>query len=51
MTLIIGGSVVRCLLNRMVSIVCERMTTLEAYELGETLPLAVALSFELLRAA
>jgi hypothetical protein len=50
LTLIIGGSVLRCLLDGVVSIHLTLEVTGQAYELGESLPLAVVLSFELLRA-
>ena len=50
LTLIIGGNVLRCLLNELVSMASTAALTPETYELGESLPLAVVLSFELLRA-
>jgi hypothetical protein len=50
LTLIIGGSVLRCLLNGVVSIDFTCTVTTQTYELGESLPPAVVRSFELLRA-
>lgn len=50
LTLIIGGSVLRCLLSEMVNMASMLESTFKTYELGESLLPAVVRSFELLRA-